>query len=97
MGLDDFTSDDSDETSKRIKTRKKAKNVKLDRRFWEIVVTSDPAYFELAASFTDESSTKSLIQVMNDALEDNISGIVVGDAQAEEIRKIKHEMIEEHL
>lgn len=97
MALDDFASDDTDESDNRIKTRKKVKNVKLDKRFWELVVTTDPEYLNLAASFTDTPSVKALIQVMNKALEGNIDGVSVSDDKAEEIRETKHKMIDEHL
>jgi len=98
MGLESFTTEDEEEESgNTISTRKKLENVSMDRWFWEILVTSHPGVIESASSFTNDSSSKAMVLLIDEALDDEIEGIEVSDDHAEELEEIREEIVEEHL
>lgn len=96
MGLEDFTSDTTDETSS-ISTRKKLKNVNLEREFYEKVVTSTPSFLRTAAYHTDESSTKAIVQCMDEIIEDGLEGHNISEEKYDEIEQVRDEIVEELL
>jgi len=96
MALDDFIEDDATEKQS-FKTRKKLKNIELPEKFWDEIVTTHPYYAVIAADAVDESSTKAILQKIDQAIEDDISGYNIGDGLKEELEKMREEIIEESL
>lgn len=96
MGLEDFTSDTTEESSS-ITTRKKLKNVNLEREYYELVITTDPYMMETAASYTDESSIKAIVQCMDEIIDEGLDGHNISDEKYDEIQAARDNIVEDHL
>lgn len=98
MGLESFTTEDEEEeSSNTISTRKKLENVNMDRRFWELLVTSNPGVLLNASGKTNESSSKAMVQLIDEAMENEIDGVEVSEEEIEELEEIREQIVEEHI
>jgi len=96
MGLEDFTSDTTEESSS-ITTRKKLKNVNLEREYYESMITSEPYMMETAANYTDESSIKAMVQCMDEIIDEGLDGHSISDEKYDEIQAARDDIVEDHL
>lgn len=96
MGLEDFTSSTTEESSS-ISTRKKLKNVNFERDFYDTMIASDPQTLSAAAAYTDESSIKAIVQRMDEVMEDGVDGWNISDQQYDKIEEEREHIVEEYL
>jgi len=77
MGLDDFTQEDDEvensNVDKKIKTRKKLKNVKLPEDFWIHLIHNAPSWAGVAAEYADEPSAKAIASKMQEAVDGELN------------------------
>lgn len=96
MGLEDFTADDSTD-SESIKTRKKLKNVTLEKEFWTDLIVSAPTYAILAAEYSEESSAKAIIKEMDRVVNEDLEEYSVEPEQEEFIQGLRDDFVENNL
>jgi hypothetical protein len=80
MGLDQFTTQTPDEPDT-ISTRKKLKNVNLDREYYVSILEDDPREFLDLVEYVDESSTKAVAQLIDETLQNEDSDVELDEAK----------------
>jgi hypothetical protein len=97
MGLEAFKSEDSNSSSSSISTRKKLKNVNLEREFYVDQAATDPMSLINASRYTDETSSKAIVQMLDEIINDEIGEWDWTEEQIEEIEEAREEIVEQHL
>jgi hypothetical protein len=96
MGLESFETE-TDGKSGSIKTRKKLKNVNLDRRFYEKLCGYNARHMYLVANHTDEAGAKAVVQYIDEVMEDGVDGYTEDEDRQEELATVREEIIEDLL
>lgn len=96
MGLEDFKSEDEYSIGS-ISTRKKVKNVKLDKRHWEHLLWHDPHWASFFGHKMDEQSIKAVVQLMDEIIEEGVEGVARNEEKEQEIEEERDKVVEEFL
>lgn len=96
MGLEDFKSDNGNSVGS-VSTRKKIKNVKIDKQSWKRILYHHPSFAETIVSGTDEQGVKAIVELMDKIIqqEEDVEGW--SENQAEEVERVRNNIVSWHL
>lgn len=69
----------------------------MEETWWELAITTEPAWCYSAAGFTDKSSAKAIVQKMNEALDEGFKDHAISEELAEDIEYQKQKILEDHI
>lgn len=96
MGLEEFKQESEPEEPS-LSTRKQVQNVTFDKESLANVFYGNPETLYTLASGTDENSTKALINLFTDVMNEDHEVGAVGKAQRDRMESVKENTVEDQL
>lgn len=96
MGLEEFKTE-KDYPIGSVKSRKKVSNIKLDKDMWKHFAAHEPYWIQMFCTDLEKSENKALVALLDEILEDGISGANLTDEQLDAIEDARDEIIKEHI
>lgn len=96
MGLDDFISEKEYKVGN-VSSRKKMKNVNLDKKQWKNIFFHDPHYATYIAHHVGDSERKAIVGTLDEIIEGGIDGISASDEEMRNIREKRDTIVADHL
>ena len=93
MGLEDFK---RDLQPGQVQSDKDITDIKLSKTDWETLLAFHPGTFEaFVIRLNDEEKTKAAIQLLDKAINDNLSSVNISESNIEQYEQTREELVKE--
>lgn len=93
MGLEDFK---RDLQPGNVQSDKEITDIQFSKKNWEMLLAFHPAMFETAVSrLSDEEKTKAAIQLVDKAINDNLTAANISESNIQEYEDIRERLVKE--
>lgn len=98
MALDNFKEEEEENSSDdydigSISTRKKIKNVTLDKQQWEEFIVNSPNQVAYLSSDMDDNSVKAVVETMDSIIQDGIDDLELDDNRLQTIEQARNKVV----